>query len=869
MFTDIEGSTRRWQLDATAMNDALSRHDEIVRTAIGEADGYVFATGGDGFGVAFGDPDAALTAAKSIQDAIAIEEWPTADPMAVRIGLHVGTANERNGDYFGPAVNLAARIEAAAHGGQTLISDDLARFTTTPALDLGAHRLKDIDGPVRLWQIGDADHPPLRTIDRSLNTLPSARAELIGREADIGAARRALLTNRLVTVSGPGGCGKTRIALEIAHEELGHRPGGVFFVDLTTAEDQDGGLWEAALLGIGLSPQGAADARVLDFLRDRHALVVLDNCEHVIDQAAELAERLLDRCPHVHIVATSREALDVEGERVIRLPSLGAEAAAALFIRRATNAGATLQATDDDEIAAICQQLDGIPLAIELAAARTLSMSVAEIRDNLDDRFTLLSGGRRRARRRQQTLSGTLDWSHDLLDPDEQTMLRRLAVFVGGFRLDDVPAVTGFDAGTARDLVESLTRKSLIDTVRHTDESVGRRLLETVRLYGLDRLLEAGEAAETRLAHYEHFANLLLTREVTDLRGDAAHQQLEANYGANLDQAIEYAVSTGRVLEAGGLVSRSTLHLMRTGGLGSHGELVLAASHSGDVAQRAAVCAAAPAILAIGDFEVAFELTGRAEALLDAGHLTGDLVMALWPKMMAMTMAGEFDAALAFSDRLMSAVREQGIGGTGVLAASTGRAGILGARNDFAAAAAAAVEGRSPNNVSADQTIADCHAAWWSLLSDAPRPMRSPSAIHPSSTFAYLHTIADIIWAMPGEPEEVGAQLARVAARDVTGRIPGQEGDYLWLFAYLHYIDGRRGRAQHVLDNGAARVLGMPALWVVAQVERWAVHEISDRAGALSAAFLEPQERQRRRDAGSVTLSEEIAFWLGSETALG
>ena len=322
LFTDVEGSTRLWAADAAAMSSSLLVHDSILREAIEAEGGYVFTTAGDSFAAAFSKASDAVNAAERIQACLADAAWP-GPALRVRIGVHLGEAEERGGDYFGPVVNTTARVEAAGHGGQTLITDTVRVAARVEATDLGVHRLRDVDEPVRLFQLGDGVFPSLRALDNAPETnLPARPNRLIGRAAEVAEARRLLTSHRLVTLSAVGGSGKTRLAIAVGEEELHHRSAGVWFVDLTSVMNPDEvAAAVAGATGLRLT-SGDATAQVVAFFADKAALVILDNCEHVIDGCAEFVEAMLASPGTTAMLATSREALDVDGERVIGLGSL-------------------------------------------------------------------------------------------------------------------------------------------------------------------------------------------------------------------------------------------------------------------------------------------------------------------------------------------------------------------------------------------------------------------------------------------------------------------------------------------------------------------------------------------------------------------
>ncbi len=496
LFTDIEGSTALWERAPEAMAGSLARHDRILRDEIEARDGQVFTTAGDSFAAAFDEVAAALDTAVAVQRALAGTAWDPSAAVRVRIGVHVGDTVARDGDHFGPAVNRAARVCDAGHGGQIVVSEDVARLA--PTLDLrplGTHVLKGVSEPVVLHQVVvdglPQDFPPPRSTGTARSSLPHRRTRLLGRDAELATVRAALAEHRLVTVTGAGGVGKTQLALAAVDGLASDRVDGVVFVDLSPVTDEDAvpGAVASRLHRGGEGPLAAQ-------LVDSDVLLVLDNCEHLVDAVADLVEEVLLAAPAVAVLATSREALDVPGERAIRLRGLAPDAAAALF-EVAAVAGAVRDADDRAAVAAVCERLDRIPLAVELAAARTRSIAVRQLPNLLEDRFRLLTGGRRRTRGRQQTLETAIAWSVDLLDPAEAATLQAVAVFAGGFELEVAAELLGLDAVTALERLDALVAKSLVEAVTE-DGAVVYALLESIRVFALGRLVAAGRADDVR-----------------------------------------------------------------------------------------------------------------------------------------------------------------------------------------------------------------------------------------------------------------------------------------------------------------------------------------------------------------------------------
>jgi predicted ATPase/class 3 adenylate cyclase len=532
LFTDIEGSTRLWEQDRDAMSAALARHDEIVREAILASDGVVFATGGDGFAAAFQRAPDALWAALDAQSRLQRESWDPHPNLAVRMAIHTGDVQERGGDYFGPPLNRCARLMAVGHGGQVLCSGISASLVSDQLpdgaglRDLGPHTLRDLSEPEHVFQLTHfdlrSDFPPLRSIDSFRSNLPTQPTAFVGRDREVAAIANALDEARVVTLCGVGGVGKTRLALQVAAHVLPRYEDGAWLVELAgvgAAEAVEDAV--AAALGVQTSPGGSTEQAVFDHLRGRSLLLVLDNCEHVLAPVAKFVDAALRAAPRLTILVTSREGLAVSGEHLVAVPSLQTPdadmakedilttEAVRLFVERAQEVRSDFVLTPDsaDAVAALSRRLDGIPLAIELAAARVRVMTPSEILDHLDRRFKLLTAGRRTAVTHHQTLQSTLDWSYDLLVDAERIVFRRLSVFVGDFALGAAEAVVSdedLDVFEVADLLFRLVEKSLV--VAQPQAEVTRyRLLETIRDYAWARLVEGDEADEVARRHCLHY----------------------------------------------------------------------------------------------------------------------------------------------------------------------------------------------------------------------------------------------------------------------------------------------------------------------------------------------------------------------------
>jgi predicted ATPase/class 3 adenylate cyclase/DNA-binding CsgD family transcriptional regulator len=548
---------------------ALARLDEVITSAVADHGGVQpVMQGGGGRGVAaFPSASEAVAAALAIQRAVATETgaeaatetWP-GGRAPVRIGLHTGETHIRDDrDYAGAALDRCARLRDVAHGGQTLLSSATASVVAdalpprAQLNDLGTHRLRDLSRPERVYELRHpdlpGDLPPLRSLDALANNLPVQLTSFVGRGEELAAVELLLDGERLVTLTGTGGAGKTRLALHAAAEMADRWPDGVWWVDLGPVTDQAGvAELVASATGVLVEPVGGPLRALTVQLRDRRLLVCLDNCEHLIETSAELAEALLRSCPGVSILATSREPLDLPGETVWRVPSLVEDEAVSLFVDRASHVRPWFSVDETNEAAVrrLCRRLDGMPLAIELAAAWLRTLTPAQIASGLDDRFALLVRGPRGAVARQQTLAASIDWSHDLLDTTDQVVFRRLAVFSGGFSLDAARLVCAGDPIGETEVLLALGRlvdKSLVVMDERDGES-RYRLLETIRQYAGDRLEAAGETAGARDRHLDHFVALAEAAEpgLAGAEQDAWLARLETEHD-NMRAALDWGLA--------------------------------------------------------------------------------------------------------------------------------------------------------------------------------------------------------------------------------------------------------------------------------------------------------------------------------------
>jgi predicted ATPase/class 3 adenylate cyclase len=584
LFTDVEGSTRLWERYPDAMRDALARHDALLRTAIEGSGGHIVKTTGDGMMAVFQAAPEAVSATVAAQRTLATGPWPETGPLRVRMGIHAGQADRRADDYFGPAVNRTARIMAAGHGGQVLLSsaavaeagDRLPPLVTLR--DLGEHRLKDLGRPEHVFQLVHPDlastFPPLATL-RPQASLPARTTELVGRQTELAAIRAMIVDEavRLLTLTGPGGTGKTSLAIRAAEDLSSSFSDGVAFVDLSGSRDTDA-LLGAIARAVGLSE--ASDRPLVedltDRLRDRQVLLVLDNFEQVTE-AASVVARLSQDCPQVTLLVTSREALHVRSERVLDVSPLGVPSARMakptaeriagfesirLFVERARLVRPDFALTDDNAaaVAEICRRLDGLPLAIELAAARLRLFTPEVLRERLDDRLGLLRSGERDLPARQQTLRAAMDWSYELLEPGEQRVFELLSVFAEAdvVAIEHVAGEIGTVDGADLDVFEALTslvEKSLVRQVEASSDASRVTMLETIRVFAADRL--AGQpdfSARAQRAHATYYADLArrMRAELTGFERGRGLAAMTADV-ANLRLAWRHWVAAGEVAQ--------------------------------------------------------------------------------------------------------------------------------------------------------------------------------------------------------------------------------------------------------------------------------------------------------------------------------
>ncbi|MFN8499018.1 MAG: tetratricopeptide repeat protein [Anaerolineae bacterium] len=694
LFSEIEDFSRLWEQQPAAMKVAVAQHDAILTAAIAGRGGYIVKSTGPGLLAAFAVADDALAAALAAQRGLVSAAWGETGPLRVRMALHTGPAEERGGDYFGPTLNRAARLMAVGHGGQVLVSrptSELLRDHLPPAVflrDLGEQRLKDLSRPERVFQLVapnlPADFPPLKSLDAHANNLPIQPTAFIGREPELAALRTLLLQAdvRLVTLTGPGGTGKTRLALQAVANVLDGFEDGVCFVDFALVTNPRlVASTIAQALGIRDQGGGPLSDVLKDYLQEKQMLLLLDNMEQVVGEAPLVAE-LLDAATHLKVLATSRIVLRLRGERefqVLPLPlpdprhlpplaALSQFAAVELFAQRAASVKPDFKLTRENAaaVAEICYRLDGLPLAIELAAARIRVLPPEALAQRLNNRLKLLTSGPRDLPARQQTLRGAIGWSYDLLDASEKTLFRRLGVFAG-WTIEAAEAVcpdeqwpqrgdvtaTNLRGEDVLDGVESLVAKSLVRQALSGDD-VRFTMLETIREYALERLTESGEGDIVREAHMRYYLREL---EAMPVKPAERAKWLE-HFRPELDNAraaLRTAASRADAAPALRLVSALWPVWYAEGQVSearSNADTVLAlpgAKEAGLRALRADILSRAAVIAAFqNDYASADALSDESKAIVEVLGDKAGMVKALYSRISAAWMQGDYARAEVF-----------------------------------------------------------------------------------------------------------------------------------------------------------------------------------------------------------------------------
>jgi predicted ATPase/class 3 adenylate cyclase len=689
LFTDIEGSTQHWEQQRMTMPEALRRHDELLRAAIEAHGGHVFKTWGDQFCAAFSRASDGVAAAADAQRGLAAEDWAAVGGLAVRMALHSGATDERDGDYFGPVVNRVARLLAIAHGGQTILSGVTAlqlrglMADHTELRDLGEHRLKDLIDSEHVWQLVapglPETFPPLLSLGSLPNNLPRQVTPLIGRDDVLVEVESLVHEHPLMTLVGTGGVGKTRLALQTGADLLDGSADGAWFVEL--APLSDGALIInaiAAVFGLREQPNRSLIDVLVQYVKPRRMLLILDNCEHLIEEAARVADALLRAAPDLRILATSREPLRIAAEQVYRVPSLAVPSedtltadealqygAIALFAQRATASDAKFALTNENApiVADICRRLDGIALAIELAAARVRMLPPRQLAQKLDERFRVLTGGSRTALPRQQTMRALIDWSHDLLSDPEQRFFARLAIFVGGWTLEAAEAVCTddtLDALEIIDLLSSLVDKSLVVAEA---ESARYGLLESTRAFALEKLERSGEREALARRHAQWAADL----------GDRAYEaywtipvsQWNARFDPEIENArvaTDWTLSHDEILPAARILAGFATSCQRSIGTAEVRSRLEAVLERLDAAAQPALAARAwNALALISDGSRKAEAAQRAVEFAEQCNDSLTMIVGLNLMAFGLVQAGRAQEAQPVIDRALRLIKQSGL----------------------------------------------------------------------------------------------------------------------------------------------------------------------------------------------------------------
>jgi predicted ATPase/class 3 adenylate cyclase len=670
LLTDVVGSTQAWEKGPEAMKTALGQHDRVLYSCVTSHRGRLVEAGreGDSILAVFTSAADAAASALAMQRGLAAEAWPEGAQVRVRIAIHTGEADLRDGHYYGQVLNRCARMLASAHGGQVLTAGATASLLggslppDARLRDLGRHRFKDLLRAEHIFELAEEGRdpfPPIDSLERFSNNLPVQLSSFIGREREVRDAASISKSARLVTLTGAGGCGKTRLALQVAAELAAQHPDGAWFADLSALTN--GALVPSAVAAaVAVEEQRNRPAidTLVEALAHRRLLLVIDNCEHVVEACAGLVDRLLRAAPDVRILATSRESLRVPGERIWPVGPLNRSDAVALFIERAAAAAPSLHLDDSssDAVYTLCERLDRLPLAIELAAARAAAMGPQEIVDRLEARFSFLTGGSRTAVARQRTLRAVIDWGYDLLQSDEKMLLRRVSIFAGPFSANAAEVVCAGEGLATSQVLETLAElvaKSLV-----APEEGGYRCLETIRLYGRERLRESDELGQMQVRHADWLLGLAADRPPGQLaawlnRLEAVRDELRAALswageadplrGLRLCQALrQWWQVRGHADEARQILER----------------LLSRATESAE--QRACLEVTAGLAYDQGDMAAAHHYLDRAIELSRRAGDQSNLVQALDTRSLLLTVGGQLEESEAAVVEALRLAREVG-----------------------------------------------------------------------------------------------------------------------------------------------------------------------------------------------------------------
>ncbi len=862
LFTDVEGSTRGWESAYEQMSASLAAHDDIVRTVVSELGGYIFSVAGDSFGAVFGTPDVARDAALVIQDRIATANWPDDFALRVRMSLHRGPVIQRDNGAYGPEIVRAAILCELGHAGQILLTEEFAE--SVPESDrrfLGSHRLRKISEPQSVYQHGQNEFGRLRNVVKRTSTVPAARNTLLGRDAQIAELLPLLEENRLITLTGPGGVGKTRLACELALRTFEHNFDGVHLVDLESI-DNERDLVGAFAQGLELTllPDREPVDQLLSFLAGRRSLLVVDNCEHLIAPAGVLVDQLLGRTNEVSLIATSREPLELDGEMVWRVPTLepGVRSPATeLFLRSA--GPRSIERLDNEaalqHIQQICTMLDGLPLAIELAAARTRSLPVAAIAELLGEHQPTLDLRASRSARSTRTLEDVVAWSHALLNEAEKQAFARLSVFTGGFSMEDVPAVLDCGVAEAHELVDGLVLRSLVETVATARGGIRLRMLNTIRAYAMQQLKSTGDHEVTAERHCQRFLALAERPQHPYMPSPKVAQRHEAEY-LNLRAAAEWAMSQGNPTVASRIATGAVIEIDRRGEF--ENGIRWSRSVDGGSDQTAFNALVTEAFLRGQEGTLSVE-SSLAQAAVD---LAGDNSYRLLPIAISLSSLAEMTSDPEQAEQRLAVAYD---------VADRGDQPMLNRAFIDVHMASFDLANREPERLLERLAFYQGGMVNYARVSahlmrgdhDAAGAVVAAAADQPADAWVHFNELADAMYLTAiGRLAAAAVRLTDGASRDA-GQRRWQDGDYLVHFALLHSAAGNQDRAMELIDNCRSRhgLISGTTLQLKQTLSGWPLDYASPQSLDWLAQQYSPEATKRILRGQPHLLTEEIDTW--------